>query len=131
GQVVELTAVANPEQTFKAKVTRISGEIGRTRSLIVEATIDPGSNLVPGMFAEARVKVGETTRIVLPKEAVVRRGKVWHAFVEVKGSLEDRIVQLGPVPGEGKVSIVQGVNKGDKVVAKVTDQVIDGLRVAE
>lgn len=131
GQVVDLTAVANPEQTFKAKVTRISGEIGRTRSLIVEATIDPGSNLVPGMFAEARVKVGETTRVVLPKEAVVRRGKVWHAFVEVKGTLEDRIVQLGPVPAEGKVSIVQGVNKGDKVVAKVTDQVIDGLRVAE
>lgn len=130
-QVVTLTAVAAPDKVYAAKVTRIGGEVGRTRSLIIEATIEPGSDLVPGMFAEAHVTVGSTNRPVLPKDAVVRRGKQWHAYVVVNGELQDRIVQLGPTPEPNKVSIVQGLVKGDKVVAKVTDQVVDGLRVAE
>jgi membrane fusion protein, multidrug efflux system len=130
-QPVELVAVAQPDKTYSATVTRVGAEIGRTRSLIVEATLDPTKDLVPGMFAEAHVTIGQTTRPVLPKEAVAKRGKTWHAFVDVKGELQDRIVQLGPAPSPTQVSIVQGVAKGDKVVAKVTDQVVDGLRVQE
>jgi membrane fusion protein (multidrug efflux system) len=131
GQKVELSAVAVPDKTFSATVTRIGAEIGRTRSLIVEATLDPQSELVPGMFAEAHVVTGHTPRPVLPAEALVKRGKVWHAFIAVKGELQDNIVQVGPAPEPGKVSILQGVNKGDKVVAKVTDQIVDGLKVIE
>jgi membrane fusion protein (multidrug efflux system) len=131
GQKVELTAVAQPDKTYTATVSRIGGEIGRTRSLIVEATLDPQNELVPGMFAEAHILVGQTPRPVVPAEAVVKRGKLWHAFVSIKGELQDHIVQVGPATSPGQVSILQGVNKGDKVVAKVTDQIIDGLRVVE
>ncbi len=67
----------------------------------------------------------------MPETAVVKRGKTWHAFVVVKGEAKDMIVQLGAKPAPGMVSIAQGINKGDKVVAKVTDQVIDGVRIAE
>lgn len=131
GQKVELSAVAQPGKTYSATVSRVGGEIGRTRALIVEATLDPQKDLVPGMFAEAHVTIGQTPRPVLPAEAVVKRGKVWHAFVAVKGELQDRIVQVGPAAASGQVSILQGVNKGDKVVAKITEQVVDGLRVVE
>jgi len=130
-QRVELTAVAAPDKTYGATITKLGAEIGRTRSLIVEATLDKGSDLVPGMFAEARVTTGSTPRPVVPATAVVKRGKTWHAFAVVNGEAQDRIVQVGPTPGPGQVSIVQGVAKGEKVVAKVTDQVVDGLRVAE
>ena len=128
---VELSAVAQPGKTYTAKVSRIGGEIGKSRSLIVEATLDPQSDLVPGMFAEAHVIVGQTARPVIPADAVVKRAKLWHAYVAVKGELQDRIVQIGPAPGPGQVSILQGLNKGDKVVAKITDQITDGLRVVE
>jgi len=62
---------------------------------------------------------------------VVKRGKIWHAFVSVKGELQDRVVQVGAAPAPGQLSILQGLNKGDKVVAKITDQITDGLRVVE
>lgn len=130
-QIVKLRAVAAPEKEYEAKVSRIGGEIGRTRSLVVEATLTNGEGLVPGMFAEANVTIGQTARPVLPAEAVAKRGKTWHAFVVEKGEVQDRVVQLGPAPAPGQVSIVQGVVKGEKVVAKVTEQVVDGLRVAE
>jgi membrane fusion protein, multidrug efflux system len=130
-QRVELVAVAHPEQRYGATVTRLGAEIGRTRSLIVEARIDKNSDLVPGMFVEAHIKVGEVVRPVLPAAAVVRRGKTWRAFVIKNGEAEERPVQLGPPPGPGQVSIVEGIAKGDKVIAKVTDDIVDGTRVLE
>jgi len=131
GQKVELAAVAQPGKTYSASVTRLGGEIGKSRAMVIEATLDPQKDLVPGMFAEAHVVTGETPRPVVPAEAVIKRGKLWHAFVAVKGELQDRIVQVGAAPGPGQISILQGITKGDKVVAKVTDQIIDGLRVVE
>jgi membrane fusion protein, multidrug efflux system len=119
GQEVELDAVAAPGKLHKAKITRIGGEIGRTRALIVEATLAPGSGLVPGMFAEAHLKVGSVRRPVIPKAAVVKRGKTEHVFVVVDGKLQDRVVQTAPAADPDKVSIVQGVAKGDKVVAQL------------
>jgi membrane fusion protein (multidrug efflux system) len=130
-QKVEIEAVANPGKTYIATVTRLGAEIGRSRSLLVEATLEKGSDLVPGMFAEARVTVGQETRPVVPETAVVKRGKTWHAFVVVKGEVQDKPVQLGAKPAPGQVSIVQGLSKGDKVVAKVTEQIVDGVRVVE
>ncbi len=130
-QRVEIVAVAQPGKVYGATVTRLGAEIGRSRSLIVEATLDKGSDLVPGMFAEAKVTIGQQIRPVIPETAVVKRGKTWHAFVIVKGEAQDRIVQLGAKPAPGQVSIAQGIAKGDKLVAKVTDQVVDGVRVVE
>jgi membrane fusion protein (multidrug efflux system) len=130
-QKVELKAVAFPDNVYNAKITRIGGEIGRTRSLIVEATLDPQTDLVPGMFAEAHVVTGQTVRPVIPAEAVVKKGKFSHAFVVVKGEVQDHIVQVAPGPAAGQLAVLQGVTKGDKVVAKYTEQIKDGLRVAE
>lgn len=131
GEHVDLNTVAHPEKTYGATVSRMSAEIGKTRSLIVEATIDKGTDLVPGMFAEAHVVIGQTPHVILPAEAVVQRGKQWHAFVIKNGEVEERLVQIGPVPGPGQVSILQGITKGEKIVAKVTDQITDGAKVTE
>jgi hypothetical protein len=77
------------------------------------------------------VVIGQTPRPVVPASAVIQKGKLWHAFVAVKGELQDHIVQVGPPPAPGQVSILQGLAKGDKVVAKVTEKTVDGLRVVE
>jgi membrane fusion protein (multidrug efflux system) len=130
-QRVEIVATAHPGKSYGATVSRLGAEIGRSRALVAEAVLDKDSELVPGMFAEAHVTVGQTPRVVLPAEAVVRRGKTWHAFVVKNGEAEERIVQLGPSPGDGKVSIVQGIVKGEKVVAKVVDALVDGAKVTE
>jgi hypothetical protein len=61
----------------------------------------------------------------------VKRGKTWHAFIVKNGEAHEQLVQLGPPPGPGQVSIMQGIVKGDKVVDNVTDQIVDGLAVVE
>ncbi len=129
GQRVVLTAVADREKQYAATITRVGGEIGRTRSLIAEATLDPGSGLVSGMFAEAVVTLGTVTRPVVPKDAVVKRGKTHHAFVVVDGEAEDRPVQIGPGSTPDTVAILRGVTQGESVIRNVTDNVVDGARV--
>lgn len=156
GQDVTLTAVAVPCAHFAAKITRVGGEIGRTRSLIVEATIDPkpmfeafpvgdckaaaGSAptaaLVPGMFGEATVTVGSVERAVVPSTAVAQRGKTWHVFVAQNGELQDRIVLTGPSGTEGRLAIVRGdLNAGDKIANNIVGEkgirpeVVDGARI--
>jgi membrane fusion protein (multidrug efflux system) len=131
GERVEVASVAHPDKTYNASITRIGAEIGKTRSLIVEAQLDKGTDLVPGMFAEAHVVIGQEPHVVLPKTAVAKRGKQWHAFVVKNDEAEDRIVQLGTPPGPDQVTIVQGVAKGEKVIAKVTDAIGDGTKVTE
>ena len=130
-QRVELASVAHPDKRIGATITRLGAEIGRTRSLIVEAVVDKDSGFVPGMFVEAHLKIGEVTRPIVPKDAVIKRGKTWRAFVIKKGEVEERLVQLGPVPEEGKVSIKDGLVKGEKIVAKVPAELADGRAVVE
>ncbi|HUJ63021.1 MAG TPA: efflux RND transporter periplasmic adaptor subunit [Kofleriaceae bacterium] len=128
---VTVKAVAAPDK-YQAKVTRLGGEIGKQRSLIVEATLDKGSPLVPGMFVEATLVKGQITLPVIPASAVTdKRGKGLRVYVVVKGELEERIVQVGEPPAPDRVAIVKGVAKGDKVVTDITDAVVDGAKVVE
>jgi len=148
GMKVDVTATAQPGKHYTATVTRIGGEIAKSRALIVEATIAPQSDLVPGMFAEADIVIGETVRPVVSRDAVVQLGKIWHAFLVVKGELQDRIVQVqtDPPPAPGQVAILHGddVTKGAQIVIGLSAQrdqivtqqdgqskitVFDGLRV--
>jgi RND family efflux transporter MFP subunit len=157
GQKVTLTSVARPDKEYTATVSRIGAEIGRTRSLTVEATLDSKVGtptgrdaleaiggreiearvsgeieLVPGMFAEAHVVIGQMQRPVVPADAVALRGKTWHAFVIVNGEVHDRVIQLGTPPAKGMEAIVKGVAVGEQLVRHVrggNPQIVDGLRV--
>jgi membrane fusion protein (multidrug efflux system) len=131
GARVEVAAVAYPEHKYGASISRIGAEIGKSRALIIEAQLDKGSELVPGMFAEAHVVVGQQPHVVLPEQAVVLRNKQWHAFVVTNGEAVDKIVHRGTPPAPGQVTILDGVKKGDTVIAPVTDAVIDGTKVKE
>ncbi|MBA3460231.1 MAG: efflux RND transporter periplasmic adaptor subunit [Deltaproteobacteria bacterium] len=148
-QPVIVTAVANPCYRYNAIVTRVGAEIGRTRSMIVEATVDATkpelidapecketaqqikTKLVPGMFAEAQVTIDRVKRPIVPIDAVDKRGKQMHVFVAVNGEVEDRIVQVGSSPSPGKVAIVRGLKVNDMVVrnARGNPAIVDGLRI--
>ena len=130
-QRVEIIAVSEPGKKFGAMITRLGAEIGKSRALTVEAVLDKDTGLVPGMFAEAHITIGQSPHVVLPAEAVVLRGETWHAFVVINGIAEDRIVQLGTPPADGRVTIIQGVIKGERVVTKVVPQLVDGAKVTE
>ena len=113
-----------------------SGSAAKTAPLPPPALVPPAPTaedmaLVPGMFAEARVTIGQAQHPVLPANALIKRGKTWHAFVLVKGELEERVVQLGATPEVGKVAVTKNIEVGDKVVSPANDKLVDGQKAVE
>jgi membrane fusion protein (multidrug efflux system) len=131
-KVTDVNEKGDPKFPYTALVTRLSAEIGKTRSLIVEATVDnPHEGLVPGMFVEAQVVVTTEPHVVVPDAAVVQRGKQFAVYIIKNGTASESLVHLGAPPAPGQKSILDGVKKGDKIVVGGAEQVTDGAKVTE
>jgi len=131
-KVTDVDEKGDPKFPYGAVVNRLSAEIGKTRSLIVEATVDnPHDGLVPGMFVEAEVVEKTEPHVVVPETAVVKRGKQFAVYIVKDGMAVESLVHLGAPPAPGMKSILDGVKKGDKIVVTGTEQVSDGAKVTE
>lgn len=130
GQVVEFQVAAFPDRTFRGAVSYIGPSVrAATRDLVFEATVaNKDKTLRPGLFATATVHAGKQQLPIVPKTAVRTDGETARIFAIVDGRAEERVVQIGPEQGE-TVAILQGVKKGERVVAKPTDDVTDGVEV--
>lgn len=130
GQTVAFEVAAWPDQKFEG-VIRFVGPAVReaTRDLVVEAEVaNPEHKLRPGMFAVARVASGDAELAAVPTAAVKRGDQTESVYVVEDGRLEERIIQLGEKVDD-HVAVLSGVKPGETVVARVTSELQDGLRV--
>jgi len=123
GNTVEARASALPGRTFKGRVSAILPEVNpATRTIKARVELaNPGSLLVPGMFAT--VDFAAATRreaVLVPTEAVIQTGK--RTVVVLADQAEDGKQRLAPVDVEvgaesgGMTEIRKGVAAGQKVV---------------
>jgi RND family efflux transporter MFP subunit len=127
---VAFTVTAYGEQTFTGKVRYISPNIREaTRDLVVEAVVpNADMKLKPGMFAVARIELGDKPRAVVPVDCVVKDDTGARAFVVKEGQVQERLVQTGEAVGD-VVAVLSGVQPGESVVSKPGPDVRDGARV--
>ncbi len=118
GAAVSFTVAAYPDRPFQGTIRRVGAAVREaTRDVVVEATVPNADRaLRPGMFATAKVVVGEAPAPVVPRSALVAKEGLTHAFVVVDRRVEERVVRTGPEQG-GLVALVAGVKAGDRVVA--------------
>jgi membrane fusion protein (multidrug efflux system) len=132
GLQVEFRVAAHPENVFEGIVQYVSPIVRqRSRDLVVEAVVKNDKGLLkPGMFAEARLRIAEEKRPVVPPTAV-RRGEVAASvFAVVEGHASERVVQLGEAVSGG-VAVLAGAKVGDKLVDAPDAALHDGARVQE
>jgi membrane fusion protein (multidrug efflux system) len=130
GQRVEVASVAAPGAWTAASVTELGAEISpQTRALRVDAALPAGHALRAGNFVEARLAVGARSLPAIPRTAAVKRGSTWRVFVAVDGTIEERVVQLGPELDADHVTVARGLDAGAQVVAQLDDTVVDGAEV--
>ncbi|HXI56360.1 MAG TPA: efflux RND transporter periplasmic adaptor subunit, partial [Polyangia bacterium] len=117
---------------LRATVRYIGPAVRRaSRDLIIEAIVDnPDRKLRPGLFVVARLDLGERPALVVPSGAIRDEGSIKRIYVVASGEkrLEERLVQLGEVKG-GFVTVLSGVNKGERVVTALSPAVHDGARL--
>jgi RND family efflux transporter MFP subunit len=143
GQEVEARFSTYPGEAFKGKVTTTDARVSEvSRMITVRAEMEnPDGRLVPGMYADVVVTVGEAEPVVtIPQTAVTYSlyGDSVFAVVEAKNpdpnakepelEIERRFIRLGTVRG-GRVNVIDGVKPGDQIVIAGQNKIDQGSKV--
>jgi multidrug efflux pump subunit AcrA (membrane-fusion protein) len=84
---------------------------------------DGAATLYPGMFVKVGFVVGETRRLLVPVEAVVRRSELSGVYVTDGEAVALRQVRLGRRYGDS-IEVLSGLSAGEAVA---TDPVAAGI----
>jgi membrane fusion protein (multidrug efflux system) len=149
GQQVQVSVGAYPGSTFNASLSAINPKVDdATRNVLVRATLpNPDSKLLPGMFANLHVMLGQDTReLVVPESTITYTLYGNSVFVitpkknadgqpekNAKGkqplAVERRFVETGERRG-GLVIIRKGLKTGERVVTGGQLKLDNGTSVA-
>ena len=117
GQTVTLTADGFPGRTIEGKITSIDSRIDQsTRNILVQATIDnPDRKLIPGMFANVRVRYAAPRERVTVPQTAVSYSLYGDAVFVVSPSKTDKDSDGKPVTVVNRRAVTVGDRRGDEV----------------
>ncbi len=117
GQTVNVRLTGNA-RVYPGRVRLLGAVIDpQTRLGMIRVSLAPDPNLRPGAFARAEVVVSNAERIVLPQTAVLTDEKGSYVFVvNSDDKIERRPVHVSGMVENG-VTIADGVNPTDRIVA--------------
>lgn len=130
GQEATIVVEALPEQTFDARIRRISPEV-TAESGTVKVTLEvPASGLLkPGMFATVRlITERHPQTLVIPKKALLLETEEDDVFAIVDGKVRQVPVELGLIEGD-RVEVLSGVTEGDMLITVGHDGLKEGIEV--
>lgn len=140
GQHVQLSVDAYPDRTFDARVTTIEPQIDPgTHTIKLQGTLaNPGERLQPGMFAMAAVELPPQPNVItVPETAVAYSlyGDTVYVVRETptsdgqkKLTVSRKVVRTGQ-RFNGRVTILKGLEAGDRVVVSGQLRLFDGAPV--
>jgi membrane fusion protein (multidrug efflux system) len=135
GAPILATAQAFGNRAFRGKIASIDSRVDPvTRSITVRALIpNPEGALKAGLLMTVEVLKNERQAIVIPEQAVVRRGQETYVFVvdpaAEKPVAEKRVIELG-TRTTGTVEVKNGLAAGEHVVTHGTLRVQPGQPVS-
>lgn len=132
GQSVSLKVAAYPDRNFAGTIVRMLPAVNVTsRTLTVEAEVESGGLLKPGLFATARIAQSKSEPTVLvPAKAVRTDGGVTKVFVIQDGRAVEKLVQLGDTEND-LVQIKTGLKENEQVAVSNVEQLFDGVTVKQ
>jgi len=116
GQEIVVTTDAFKDASFIGKITAVSPKVdANTRNIQVEAQIaNPDKKILPGMFANVNIKVGEQVKLLtLPQTAVTYNPYGSTVFIAKPTGKKDK--QGNPAVEAQQVFVTTGTTRGDQV----------------
>jgi RND family efflux transporter MFP subunit len=112
GTVSEISPVADPvSRTFQVKLD-----------------LPPAEGLRTGQFGRVSVPVAETRLLLVPQDAVLKRGQMEMVFVAKDGKAVLRLVKTGKIL-DTHVGLLSGIEEGDQVIVGAGSKLTDGQPV--
>ena len=100
-----------------ATVTVQPSADARTHSTQVRINLAANeAGVYPGMFVRAHFVTGKTSKMLIPRVAVLRRSEVLAVYVmDAKGHASLRQIRLGEPVNANEVEVLSGLNEGESV----------------
>ncbi|MCC6795936.1 MAG: efflux RND transporter periplasmic adaptor subunit [Candidatus Hydrogenedentes bacterium] len=100
-----------------------------SRTSMVKIALPADDRLRSGQFGRARFPSADAAGLAVPRTAVVSRGQLEGVYALNTESIATlRLVKTGKIFGD-TVEILSGLREGDRYVAEVTPEVVDGVRI--
>ena len=119
------------DKIFYGKIDSVSSRVDpSTRSVLASITVDNKDlELVPGMLLDIQIIYNETQEIGVPENSLLIQGDTAFAYkVLVDNTIEKIEVKIGK-RNYGKVSILDGLSVGDKIVKEGISKVRDKIKI--
>jgi HlyD family secretion protein len=120
-----------PDQAKEPSQGRISeiNPLSTSGSHTVQFKVDLPADFVAvsGSFIVVRIPAGTRQALLVPIQAVRESGQLTGVFVvDGSGKARFRLVKTAPYDPQ-RVELLAGVEPGERIIAKLTDQIIDGV----
>ena len=131
GNKIQFFVKAFSEEKFFAAIRFISPAVDpTTRNVKMKAMVqNSGYRLKPGFFAEVSIQTGgNPAALIIPESALFNQEGKFFVYTVADGVARRKEVNTG-VRFEGKVEILKGIQKEERVVTSGHEQLSDGMRV--
>ena len=119
------------DKIFYGKIDSVSSRVDpSTRSVLASITVDNKNlELVPGMLLDIEIIYNETQEIGVPENSLLIQGDTAFAYKVLEDNTIEKIeVKIGK-RNYGKVSILDGLSVGDKIVKEGISKVRDKIKI--
>ncbi len=119
------------DKIFYGKIDSVSSRVDpSTRSVLASITVDNKElELVPGMLLDIQIIYNETQEIGVPENSLLIQGDTAFAYKVLEDNTIEKIeVKIGK-RNYGKVSILDGLSVGDKIVKEGISKVRDKIKI--
>ena len=119
------------DKIFYGKIDSVSSRVDpSTRSVLASITVDNKDlELVPGMLLDIQIIYNETQEIGVPENSLLIQGDTAFAYKVLGDNTIEKIeVKIGK-RNYGKVSILDGLSVGDKIVKEGISKVRDKIKI--
>ena len=119
------------DKIFYGKTDSVSSRVDpSTRSVLASITVDNKNlELVPGMLLDIQIIYNETQEIGVPENSLLIQGNTAFAYKVLEDNTIEKIeVKIGK-RNYGKVSILDGLTEGDKIVKEGISKVRDKIKI--
>ena len=123
---VTIPTLSKPLQATVSEISPVADAVSRT--FLVKLDLPDEAGLRPGQFGRVAVPVAEAKLLLVPRQAVLKRGQIEAVFVVKENHATLRLVKTGKEL-DGKIEILSGLETGDPVVTSDASQLSDGQPV--
>jgi membrane fusion protein (multidrug efflux system) len=131
GSKIQFTVKAFSEEKYFAILRFISPTADpATRNVRMKALVqNPGYRLKPGFFTEVSLQTGgNPAALIIPESALFSQEGKFFTYTVQDETAKRKEVETG-IRFEGKVEVLKGIQKGDRVITVGHEQLSEGMKV--